>query len=73
MKHLVLHPTDLSTTFLEPIYKNLPDATVITGGKTQDQVFKEIEAHDHIVRFCLKPFSCLGRARVGRPKNCFNA
>jgi hypothetical protein len=49
MKHLVLHPTDLSTTFLEPIYKNLPDATVITGGKTQDQVFKEIEAHDHII------------------------
>ncbi len=49
MKHLVLHPTDLSTTFLTPIYKNLNDATVITGGKTKNEVIKEIEAHDHIL------------------------
>ena len=49
MKHLIIHPTDLSTTFLEPIYKNLLNATVITGGKTKAEVIDEIEAHDHII------------------------
>ena len=49
MKHLVLHPTDTSTTFLTPIYKHLPDATILTGGKTKDQVINEIEDHDHII------------------------
>lgn len=49
MKHLVLHPTDTSTTFLEPIYKDIPNVTVINGGQTKAQVIKEIENHDHIL------------------------
>lgn len=49
MKHLALHPTDTSTMFLEPIYKDISNVTVITGGLTKEQIIKEIEAHDHIL------------------------
>jgi hypothetical protein len=49
MKYLSLNPSDNSTLFLEPIYKYIPNVTVIKGGLSKEQVIKEIEAHDHIL------------------------
>lgn len=49
MKHLILHPSDPSTSFLTPIYKNLPNGTVMSSGKTKEQVLKAIQEHDHII------------------------
>ena len=49
MKYLSLNPSDNSTLFLEPIYKDIPNVTVIKGGLSKEQVIKEIEAHDHIL------------------------
>jgi hypothetical protein len=49
MKYLALHPSDLSTEFLKPIYQNIPDVTVITGGMSKADVIKQIGLHDHII------------------------
>jgi hypothetical protein len=49
MKYFVLHPSDFSTEFLKPIYQNIPDVKVITGGLSKDEVIKEIGQHDHII------------------------
>jgi hypothetical protein len=49
MKTLVIHPDDRSTDFLKPIYANIPDATVVTGGITLDEVDNLIRKHDRII------------------------
>jgi hypothetical protein len=49
MKYLAIHPSDLSTEFLKPIYQNIPDVTVITGGMSKEVVINEIKIHDHII------------------------
>ena len=49
MKYFVLHPSDFSTEFLKPIYQNIPDVKVITGGMSKAEVIKEIGQHDHII------------------------
>jgi len=49
MKTLVIHPKDSSTDFLKPIYENISDKTVITGGATPEQLVKLIESHDRIM------------------------
>ena len=49
MKTLVIHPDDRSTDFLKPIYTNIPDATVVTGGITLDEVDNLIRKHDRII------------------------
>lgn len=46
---LVIHPEDKSTDFLKPIYENIPNKTVITGGLTYDEVKKQIAEHDRII------------------------
>jgi hypothetical protein len=38
MKTLIIHPDDRSTDFLKPIYENVTDATVVTGGLTKSEV-----------------------------------
>jgi hypothetical protein len=48
MKTLIIHPDDRSTDFLKPIYENVTDATVITGGLTKSEVNQLIEQHDRI-------------------------
>jgi hypothetical protein len=48
MKTLIIHPDDRSTDFLKPIYENVTDATVVTGGLTKSEVYKLIEQHDRI-------------------------
>lgn len=49
MRTLVIHPHDTSTHFLKPIYENIPNKTVITGGLFVDEVNKLIYNHDQII------------------------
>lgn len=49
MKTLIIHPKDGSTEFLETIYRNIEDKTVITGGVSKYEVMKLIESHDRIM------------------------
>jgi hypothetical protein len=46
---LVIHPDDPSTTFLKYIYQDLPNTTVVTKGKTQDEIIDLIKNHDRII------------------------
>ena len=48
MKTLIIHPDDRSTDFLKPIYENITDATVVTGGISKSEVYQLIEQHDRI-------------------------
>ena len=49
-KILVIHPKDETTDFLSVLYKNIPDedVTVVTGGKTKEEVHDLIRSHDRI-------------------------
>ena len=49
MRTLVIHPHDESTHFLKPIYENIPNKTIITGGLFTDEVNKLICSHDQII------------------------
>lgn len=49
MKTLVIHPEDSSTYFLDQVYKDIEDLTLITGGVTKDEVRKLIEIHDRVM------------------------
>lgn len=46
---LIIHPDDRSTDFLKPIYGNVGNATVITGGFYKDEVDHMIEEHDQVM------------------------
>ncbi len=46
---LVIHPDDRSTDFLKYIYQDLPNTTVVTGGKTQNQIIDLIQIHDRVI------------------------
>ena len=46
---LVIHPDDPSTTFLNYIYQDLPNTTVVTKDKTQDEIIDMIKSHDRII------------------------
>lgn len=49
MKTLIIHPNDSSTTFLDIIYKDIEDKTVITGGITKMEVAQLIKEHDRVM------------------------
>jgi len=49
MKTLIIHPKDKSTSFLDIIYKNIKEKTIITGGKTKYEIRELIESHDRIM------------------------
>jgi hypothetical protein len=46
MKTLIIHPKDRSTTFLDVIYKNMENVTLITGGKSKEEIKELIKEHD---------------------------
>jgi len=46
---LVIHPDDRSTDFLKPIYENIPNKLVITGGLTFMELRKLISEHERII------------------------
>ena len=50
MKRLILHPEDRSTDFLKPIYSQLENTTVITGGlRRQSEIHELIQSHDQVI------------------------
>jgi hypothetical protein len=49
MKTLIIHPQDNSTGFLNIVYSNVEDKTVIEGGKTKKEVLKLMEDHERIM------------------------
>jgi hypothetical protein len=48
-KTLIIHPKDNSTDFLKGIYKNIPNITLITEGKSKNEIKQLIEKHDRIM------------------------
>ena len=48
-KTLVIHPKDKSTTFLEPIYKDIPNKTVVQDGLRRSEILDLIRTHDRII------------------------
>ena len=46
MKTLVIHPRDHSTEFLNKVYENLDDVTLVRGGIGQEQIRDLIGCHD---------------------------
>lgn len=49
MTTLVIHPKDQTTDFLKPIYQDLPNLSVITGGINHDTLNNLIELYDQIL------------------------
>jgi hypothetical protein len=49
MRTLVIHPEDSSTTFLDILYKDIPQKTIITGGVTKSELFELIQNHERIM------------------------
>lgn len=49
MKTLIIHPKDKSTQFLDIVYENIPNKTIITGGITKEEVRTLIEEHDRVM------------------------
>ena len=49
IKTLVIHPKDRSTDFLSTIYESIEDKTVVTGGKTKEELKRLIESHDRVM------------------------
>jgi hypothetical protein len=49
MKTLIIHPDDRSTDFLKPIYENVTNATVVTGGVSKKDVKQMIIEHDQVM------------------------
>ena len=49
MKTLVIHPSDYSTDFLKPIYEGVENKTVITQGKSREEMIELIENHDRVM------------------------
>ena len=49
MTTLIIHPKDASTKFLEIVYHNIPNKTVITGGISKELLVNEIESHQRII------------------------
>ncbi len=49
MKTLIIHPEDSSTTFLDVVYKDIPNKTVVQGGIDKTELLKMMEEHDRIM------------------------
>lgn len=49
MKTLVIHPEDITTKFLSPIYAHIRTKTVVKGGITKTGLHRLIESHDRVI------------------------
>ena len=49
MKTLVIHPKDDTTTFLDRVYEDLDEVTLVQGGVNQAQLKDMIESHDQVM------------------------
>lgn len=46
---LVIHPDDRSTDFLRPIYRDITNSVIVTGGKSHEEILNLIENHDRVI------------------------
>lgn len=49
MKTLVIHPKDITTDFLKPIYSNIKDAKVIVGGGDTSRITNYLKENDRLM------------------------
>lgn len=49
MNTLIIHPEDSTTTFLDPIYRDIPNQTRIQGHRSKEEVLDLIQAHDRVL------------------------
>lgn len=49
MKTLIIHPKDRTTFFLDIVYENVPNKTVVTGGVTRVELVNLIQSHDRVM------------------------
>jgi len=49
MKTLIIHPDDRTTDFLKPIYQNIKNKTVITHGKSKQEIKDLMKSHNRIM------------------------
>lgn len=49
MNTLIVHPKDSSTTFLDIVYKDIPNKTLIQGGVSKEELMDLIESHDRVM------------------------
>jgi len=63
---IVIHPTDISTEFLMPIYGNIPkeELTVVKGGVSKNELIELIKKHDTVL--CLGHGSPFGLFSIGQ-------
>jgi len=63
---IVVHPTDISTDFLMPIYSNIPkdELTVVNGGICKSELIDLIKKHDTVL--CLGHGSPFGLFSIGQ-------
>ena len=63
---IVIHPTDISTDFLMPIYGNIPkeELMVVKGGVSKNELIELIKKHDTVL--CLGHGSPFGLFSIGQ-------
>jgi hypothetical protein len=49
MRTLIVHPKDSTTTFLEKIYKSIPEKKVIDGGVSKIELIEKMEEYDRVM------------------------
>lgn len=48
-KVLIVHPSDLTTSFLKGIYRKMKDTTVISGGVSKSEIREAIDTHTQVI------------------------
>lgn len=46
---LIIHPQDKTTSFLDIVYRDIPNKTVITGGVYKEEIEDLIKSHDRVM------------------------
>jgi hypothetical protein len=49
MKTLIIHPEDPTTTFLNPIYADIPNKTLVQSNSSKTEILSLMEEHDRIM------------------------
>ena len=68
MKTLIIHPADPSTTFLDIVYKDVPNQTLVQGGISKSDVMNLIKEHDRVMM--MGHGSPEGLFSIGQFSNC---
>jgi hypothetical protein len=49
MKTLIIHPKDITTDFLYPIYEKLPQTTILSTGVDSEELINHVQASDRCI------------------------